>query len=184
MRCAALTTPIMINLLPPEEKTEIRLIKRTKTVLVLGILLTICLTSFWMVLKIAQIRIQEKTEVQNSLIKFEQNKSFQLEEIKSKIKEINDVILRINKFYKQQIAVFDVLSKTSKMLGSDVFLKTFNFDNSKKTVSFSGTIKKLASLNKMREDFYNSQEFLNMDFSIGTYVPYQDIEFKVTFSLP
>lgn len=130
----------------------------------------------------AEIYVVSRAEVQSSFSIAQGNKLDQLNKIKEKTAQINETFSKINKIYHSQIVVSDILINLSKLLGGDSSLKSFHFDKSKNAATVSGTIRNLTSLNKLREDFYNNQNFSNADFTIGTYAPYQPIEFSITFS--
>lgn len=130
----------------------------------------------------AEIYVVGRAEIQSSFSIAQESKSEQLNKIKEKTAQINETFARINKIYNSQIVVSNILIDLSKLLGFDSSLKSFYFDKNKNVVTISGTIRNLTSLNKLREDFYNSRNFSKADFTIGTYAPYQPIEFSITFS--
>lgn len=173
----------MINLLPPKEKQELVNDQKIKILFTIAVLTTFCLIFLWLSFKITEIYIVSQAEIQNYFLISQAKKIEQLNKIKEKTFQINDTFAKINKIYNSQILVSSALVNLSHLLGNDSSLKSFSFDKSKNTVMVSGTIKNLASLNKLREDFYNSRNFSNVNFTIGTYTPYQPIEFSISFSI-
>lgn len=172
----------MINLLPPKEKQELAYAKKTRILINIVVLITFCFISLWLIFKTAEIYVVGQSEIQKSFLTAQENKSEQLNKIKEKTAQINETFAKINKIYNSQIVVSNILIDLSKLLGADSSLKSFYFDKNKNIVTISGKIRNLRSLNKLREDFHNSRNFSNADFTIGTYAPYQPIEFSITFS--
>jgi Tfp pilus assembly protein PilN len=171
----------MINLLPPKEREKVIWEKKLRLVFILGFLAIFCLLTLWLALSAIKIHINSQKEAQIILTEIEKNKSSQLQELRRRIQKINQTLTKINKFYDDQILTSELLERVSNLLPRDVYLETFVFDKSKGEVRFSGTVRTLESLNRLREKLQKEDGFEDIDFSIATYVPSENIDFKVKF---
>jgi Tfp pilus assembly protein PilN len=172
----------MINLLPPQEKQKIIWEKKIKMASIIGILSIFCLLVLWLSFLALQININFQREAERFLAEAEEIKISQINQVKKKIQTINRTLENINKIYKDQVFASEILIKLSSLLPEDAYLENFIFEKKEANqISLIGKVRTLASLNQLREDLRKDPAFSNVQFSISSYVPLKEIEFKAKF---
>jgi hypothetical protein len=171
----------MINLLPPQYKARIREARKIRVAVNIGILIILSLVVFWLSLIIVNSRLELMQDNQIFSVSQEKSKISQLEKIKGGMGKVNTMIAEINKFYAGQIVVSDLLIHLSNILGKEVELDNFSFEKISKKVVMSGTVKSLAGLNELKDVLNNQDDFKVVNLAIPSYVPREDITFKVDF---
>lgn len=171
----------MINLLPPQYKDKIREAKKIRIAFNFGIFVIICLMILWLSFVFINSRIDNMKEVQAFLVVAEKTKIKQLEEIKAKIGTINGMISEINKFYNNQVALSDILIQLSNVLNREAELDNFSFNKTSGQVVISGTVQTLKGLNELKDILNSQSNFRDVNLIIPSYVPKEDITFKVDF---
>ena len=182
----------MINLLPPEEKNNLREEKKLKLILVLGISLLAFLISFSLILFAIQIFISNQMEVQKSFLeqKEKESQSSQIKELKKIMNDSNDKISKLNLFYQQQPSFTFLLEKISETLPPEVYLTNILLTIQKEkdgkeflNCNLSGFSPTSDALLQFRENLKNEPNFKEVSFPPSNWLATTDINFSVNFKI-
>lgn len=181
----------MINLLPPQQKEEIREEEKLKMILIFGILLLSLSISFCLILSLVKISIS--TQIETKKISFNQEeKEFQGtkdQELEEKIKSLNATLLKLDAFYGRQFDLTQTLEEISGLLPSDAYLTNLSFNpirdggKLRARIFLSGFAKSREILLSFRENLENDKNFSEIDFPPENWVKPADINFSVNFKV-
>lgn len=171
----------MINLLPPQEKRRLYWERQLKIVVIIEVLIISCLLVLWLSFLAVKINIKTQKEIAENALNLEESKVKQINEIKNEIKDINQTFRKVNQIYENQVLVSDILFEIMKLLPQDAYLESFVFENKK--IQIIGKIQSLESLNQLKEKLKREESFKDVEFSIGSYVPGKEIEFRTKITL-
>jgi len=179
----------MINLLPLQQKEEIRKEGKLRMILILGVIFIASLVSFSLILLSIKISISAQIETQKIIFdqkekEFQANENQQLEE---KIKDFNITFSKLDTFYKKQFDLVQTLETISKLLPQGAYLTNLNFapiregGEFRAQISLSGFSESREILLSFRENLENEKSFSEIDFPPENWVKLTNINFLVNF---
>mgnify|MGYP001578301616 CR=1 FL=1 len=120
------------NLLPPNQKEEIKNISLRKKISLVLVLFGINLCILTAVIVGFRLYISEKnTEIDKKISALEQQiKEPQFESLKKQIDTANQNLYKISNTKREQVSLVDVLEKISSLLPVNAYLQYFSFQNS------------------------------------------------------
>ncbi|HDL75140.1 MAG TPA: hypothetical protein ENH06_02065 [bacterium] len=180
----------MINLLPPKYKEELKLEERLKILLILSILFFSFLISLTLILFSIHIYIQGEIEAQKIIIKNqeEQSEIFENQKIEQEISLINETILNLNSFYKNQFNFTKTLEKISKNILPGIYLTNISInpiikENGTLQVSISGFAPFRETLFKFKKNLEKVPEFKELYFPPSNWIDPVNINFNISFKI-
>lgn len=178
----------MINLLPPQEKKELVKEEKYRLVLILGILSLFFLIFLFLVLLAVKINISGVAKIQRTLIESEEIKFMGAEakDLEKEIKLINQNLLKLNTFYKNQPNFASLLEKISATLPEKTYLNTLSLtpvpkEERKFLVSLGGYSPDRELLFEFKKRLEAKAEFEEIYFPLSNWVKLKDINFSATF---
>ena len=182
----------MINLLPPQTKTELKLEERWKLVMLLGLLFLLFLVCLSLIL--ISINIYISGEVASEKILLEQReKEFrtpQTQALQKNLTTFNQTLSQLDAFYQSQFNISDVLEKISKVLPPGTYLtnlsctpQALNKDGWKTACSLSGFCPSRETLLDFKTNLEKEKSFGEISFPPASWVKPTDINFSVTFKV-
>lgn len=175
----------MINLLPPEQKEELREEERFKLVLILGIVILAFLVSLTLILFLIKISLLADLETQK--IYFEQRKK-ELEnprilELEAKIKNYNLTLSKLETFYQGQIDLSSILEKISQTLPPATYLTNLSFNPQTSQFSLAGFSPSWEILFQIKEKLDKIEDFREVNFPLSNWLKATDINFSINFKI-
>lgn len=175
----------MINLLPIQKKEELDSIKKIKILSILGFLLLISMV--FLVVLFFSIEIYLTSENQNQ--KFLVDNAISLssdpkhKELENKITESNDIIKKLDDFYKKQIEVSDAIEKITNIMPDNVSLVSISYNEKNFEISLHGKAKTRDDFLAFKKMLEEQPEIKNLNSPISNILKSVDVEFSLTFSL-
>jgi len=175
----------MINLLPSNEKEELRQEEIFKLVLILGIVILAILTSLTLVLFSIKISLLTELETQKFYLeeKEKELKSPRLAGLEEKIKALNLTLAKLSSFYQGKTYLTEILEEISQTLPEKTYLTSLNFNAEFSQFSLSGFSPDRATLLQFKENLEREKKFTNIYFSPASWLEPKDINFSVNFSI-
>ncbi len=175
----------MINLLPPEQKEELRQEENFKIILILGILCFSLLVSSALILFSIKTSILGMLEVQKIYLeeKEKELKSAEIQELEEKIKELNQSLLKLDSFYQEEIGLAGILEKFSKTLPKNTYLTNINFNSVSSQFSLSGFCPNRETLLQFKKNLEKEEKLKEVYFPPTNWVSPTDINFSITFKI-
>jgi len=175
----------MINLLPPEQKQELREEQGLKLVLILGIVILAFLISLTLIL--FSIKTSLSADLESQKIYFEQREkeleSPKIQELEGKIKNYNLTLSQLKSFYQGQLDLTSILEKISKTLPERTYLTTLNFDSQISQISLSGFSPNREELLQFKKNLEKTEGLKEIYFPPANWLKPTDIDFSVNFKL-
>ena len=177
----------LINLLPEREKKELFLEKTKKLVIILGNIFLVTLTC--LILLLFTIQIYINGEVKSEIIILEQTKKTyektEAQNLQNEIKKHNRDLLRLNKFYKDQLYPSDVLEKLSEIIPQEIYFTNLSFKKEGNTIkaTISGFSKTRERLTFFRKELEGKNIFKNINFSQESWIKPVNADFHLTFEI-
>lgn len=174
----------MINLLPSEQKEELKQEENFKIVLILGILFLSLLFSLILILFSIKTSILGEFEVQKIYLEEREKelKSAEIQELEEKIKELNQSLLELDSFYQGEIGLTGILEKISKTIPKNTYLTNINFNSVFSQFSLSGFCLNRETLLELKKNL-EKEKFKEIYFPPTNWVTPNDINFSVTFKI-
>lgn len=172
----------MINLLPLEQIEELKQEENLKQVLIWGILILFFLVSLFLILLSIKFFLSGNLEAQKIFLK-EKGSSLNLESEKE-IKNLNELLLKMNSFYQEKIDLVPIIEEVSETLPSGIYLTNLNINPiSKKEIEVS-----LSGFCPQRETLLGFITILKEKFSDVSFPPENllkliDINFSINFKI-
>ena len=175
----------MINLLPPQYKSELIQEEKYKLSLILGIIFLIFLISLILILFAIEIYLTSQVEVQKILIDFgkEQLKTPEITEFKEKITLANQNLLKLDTFYQGQFNLTEILEKVSETLPSGAYLNNLFYQKENSQIRLSGFASNRETLFEFKQNLDKEEGFTEVDFPASNWLKPVGIEFNVSFKL-
>ncbi len=175
----------MINLLPPEQKEELREEENLKLVLILGIVILAFLISLSLLL--FSIKTSLLADLESQKIYLEQKekelKSPLIQELEMKIKDYNLILSKLETFYQGQTDLTSILEKISKTLPEGTHLTTLNFNPQIFQISLTGFSSNREILLQFKENLEKTEGLKEIYFPPANWVQATDINFSVNFKI-
>lgn len=175
----------MINLLPPQFKTELMREEKWKLVLILGMLFFFFLISFILILFAVKIYIQGQVEFLKILAVSEE-RFLQEGENKllfEKISLVNQSLSKLNNFYKNQMNSTSLFEKISETLPPGIYLTDFSWQKEDFKISLSGKAKNREALFEFKNNLENQKDFKEINLPLESWRKPRDIDFRATFQI-
>jgi len=180
----------MINLLPPQQKEELRNYKVKRIAIALAFAGTVFLLSFVLVLLTLSIHLQGEVDYQSSVLEAKRGKSRtdKIESIQDEFRVYNKRIDKIQSFYKQQDYPSEFLKELESTLPSSVYLTSLSYEkvsegDYKARVSFSGYCPDRNTLFELKNRMDEKERWENLKLPPSNWVEPADINFNVSFEI-
>ena len=178
----------MINLLPPEEKQNLSENKQLKIVLILGLVIFVFFVSLALIFASIGVSISSKVAAQKILLgqKEQEFKAADTQNLKNKITQINQNLLKLDSFYRQKPSFTDFLEKISNFLPGGIYLNSISINPVKKEnnlfqVYLSGQALSVEEVIELNENLKKDEKISQIYFPGETWLEKQNFSFSVTF---
>ena len=181
----------MINLLPPEEKEKLILDMKKKILTVILFLFLFFLICFILIL--LSVRIYQQGQIESQKIIFQETEKTmvktQNQDLMDKIKNFNDVFVKIDNFYRQKIYFSGILGKISQIIPKEAYLTEIrlNFgvgENSDIEALLSGFIPDREMLFSLKKTLEQESFIKDVYFPPVNWIDPIDISFFINFKIP
>ena len=175
----------MINLLPPEQKGELRQEEKLKLVLILGIIVLAFLISFTLILFSIKTSFSADLEIQK--IYFEQREkeleSPEIRELEGKIKNYNLTLSKLETFYQGQPDLTSILEEISQTLPQGTYLTSLNFNPQIPQFTLTGFSPNREKLLQFKENLEKTEDLKEIYFPPANWLQVTDINFSINFKI-
>lgn len=179
----------MINLLPPQQKKELKEEKSFKLTLIIGVLLSVFLV--YLCLTLFSIKVYVSGEVRAEEILFSQKEKEintpQAQTLQKNLISFNQTLSRLYNFYENQILFSDILKKISETLPNGVSLTSISISpvllagDWKMGCDLTGFSSTRETLLLLKENLEKEKSFGEISFPPTNWVKPTDINFTVNF---
>jgi len=175
----------MINLLPPEQKEELKQEENLKLILILGIVTLAFWVSLALILFSIKTSLLADLKAQEIYIEQEQEEleKPEMQELRAKIKGYNLILSELETFYRDQPDLTSILEKVSSVLSEEIYLTNFKFDLSTSQVSLTGFSPNDEILLQFKEKLEKTEGFKEIIFPPDTWFQDTNINFLVSFKI-
>ena len=177
----------MINLLPSQEKEELKKEEQFKVILILGIVAIASLISFSLVL--ASINIFLSGEVESQKIIYVQRekelKNPEIQTFQANLTDFNKKISQLNYFYQNQVEFTKILEKISGTIPPEISALSLSLSLEEKTIkcSLSGFSPDREILIQFRDTLEKEEGFTEVYIPPASWTKPKDISFTVNFNI-
>jgi len=183
----------MINLLPQQQKDELKEEESFKLVLILEIVVLAFLISLFLILFSIKILIEGQLDAQKFFLeqKQKQTENMQLQSFTERIKSLNSTLAKFNAFYQEELDLVKISEIVTDTLPPGIYLTSLNFNRSTDSEKneYSGKIS-LTGHSPARQDLIDLKKKLEAEEKFGeVYFPPEnwvepvDINFNVSFKI-
>lgn len=180
----------MINLLPPERKAEFIEEDKWKLLLILGIIISVSLVCFALILFSIKIYISGQVSSYGIISDTEEKefKSSAIYSLGEKVGAANAIISNVNDFYQKQVDFIEVFYKISGALPAGVYLRNISFNplaekNYKFQISISGYSPDRETLLKLKDNLEKEEFFKELYFPPSNWVTPSAIDFNLILKI-
>ena len=177
----------MINLLPSQEKEELRKEEQFKVILILGIIIIASLVYFSLIL--CSINIFLSGELKSQEIIYTQRekelKNPQIQAFQTNLADFNKKISQLDSFYQDQFAFTEILEKISGMIPPEISFLSLSLSLKEKTAecSFSGFSPSRDILVQFKDILEKEESFTEIYFPPTCWIKPEDINFTINFNI-
>lgn len=180
----------MINLLPPQEKSELLMEKNKKLIVVLGCLILISLVYLSLILSALKYYILENITYQKTILesneKKYQTKDFM--DIKTQIQKYNASLGKVSNFYSKEIYLSNAIEEITLIPRPDgVVFDSITLSkkptDTKIKVTISGTSKTRDNLLLFKNNIESNKKMENINFPPNNWIKPSDISFYMTLEI-
>lgn len=178
----------MINLLPPDQKKELRLLENFKIALSLEILLGISL--IFIVLIFLSINFFISGEAKTKKILYEQRQeeleTFQMQNLQNNLITFNNTLSSLSFFYRSQTDSVEIIEKIVETIPDRILLNNLSMSpNLKNSISFnlSGFAENRDFLLEFKNNLEKEELFSEVFFPPSSFLKPVNIIFSVTFKI-
>ncbi len=179
-----------VNLLPPEEKRILAKEKIFKLVLILAALILFILASFSLMLLSINFYISGQTKTQEILVDLEEeSQDSEAGDLAEEINRINNNLVQLNSFYRNQPRFYEVFNQISKVLPDQIYLTNASVvlkaeeENEILNCSLTGYSPNRETLFSLKKNLEDNGVFKEIDFPPSNWVKAKDINFSVSFKI-
>lgn len=179
----------MLNLLPQQQREELKEEENFKLTLILGIVTLASLICFALILFSIKISIGGQLSYQKIFLEQKKAESSQLQNLEEKMKSLNSILKELNSFYQNEVNLVEVSRLISGFLPREVYLTTLHFNKAAglEKEKYSGEVF-LAGFAPSRETLTVfkknlEKEFKEVYFPPENWVKPTDISFTATFKV-
>jgi len=182
----------MINLLPPQQKEELREEENLKLILILGIVFVGFLISLFLILSFIKIYLSNSLVVQKLFLEEKEKEASLNKDFEEKIKSYNQNLLKLGSFYENQLNLTEVFEKISQILPSGTYLTDFSFNLVQEAekkgkglpqISLTGFCPSREILMEFKESLEKEEKFKDVSFPPENWVRPNDINFRAIFQI-
>lgn len=175
----------MINLLPPQQKKELKREEKWKLTSIFGIILLFSLLFFSLALFFIQTYISSELETWKIIFEIEEKKfkTSKIQDFQKKIVVLNQNLSKLDSFYQEQIDLTEILEKISQTLPSEVYLNNLSWQKETSQVVLSGFAPKREDLFTLRKNLEKEKDFEEIYFPSSNWIKPKDIDFYVAFKI-
>jgi len=177
----------LINLLPDNQKKEIRQEEKLKIVSILGLILIAYLLSLGLLLFLVKGFLDADLEIQKI---YYNDKKASLESLKGLEEEtasVNTKILKLKNFYSGQTDYTEIFNKLYPKIPADVYLSSISFlsKNDKGiSISMQGSSDTREGLNLLKTNLEGAEEdFSDVFFPPESWIKKNNINFSISFNI-
>ncbi len=181
----------MINLLPQQQKNELKQEESLKLVLILGIVILAFLISLFLILFSIKVSIEGQIAVQRVFFEQKQTENVQLQNLTERIKSLNSALSKLNAFYQEELDLVEISNTITDTFPSGIYLTTLNFNRSVSLekdkypgniflAGYSPTRQSLIDLKKYLE---KEERFKEVYFPPENWVEPVDVNFTANFKV-
>lgn len=179
----------MINLLPPENKKELRREENFKTTIIVGILVMVSLVCFSLILLSIKEFIAGEIKVQQILTSQKEAElaTPQMQVLQENLTSFNKELSDLKSFYEKQFSYSLALERISSAIPSGIYLTNLSLSPSPKERQFSCNISGFSpdrdKLIELKERLEKESYFKEVVFPTTNWVKAADISFTASFKL-
>jgi Tfp pilus assembly protein PilN len=177
----------MINLLPDNQKNELRQEENLKLVLILGLVLIFYLLSLGLLLFLVRGFLSTDLDVQKTYFNQKTTRLEALKGLKDETSSANSNFLKLKIFYDSQINYADIFNKLYPALPPGINLYSINFLSEKEktaVISLQGFSKTREELSSFKSNLESDKEFFSdINFPPESWIKKNDITFTITFNV-
>lgn len=177
----------MINLLPQQQKEEIKKEKNLRLVLILGVLILVSLVCLYLILLTITIFVSTGAEVQKILYQERETelKTPHVQDLQKNLNTINKTLTQLDSFYQDQVNSTEVLERISSTLPAGVFLTnlSLNFQSEKGICNLAGFSPTRDLLLELKANLETEKDFDEVYFPPTNWVQPNDINFTLNFKV-
>ena len=177
----------MINLLPPQEREDLKKEEQYKIVLILGMIVFVCLIYFSLILYSINIFLFGEAESQKIVYtqREKELKNPQIQAFQTNLAEFNKKVSQLNSFYQNQISFTGMLGKISATIPPEISLISLSLSLEEKAVkcSFSGFSPDRETLVKFKDILEKEEGFTEIYFPPTCWTKPKDINFTINFNI-
>lgn len=173
----------MINLLPPEQKKELKERESQKIVLILGFLGFLFFLSLTFGLAIIKFYLSGEIIAQKTIEEVIQKElvSKENENAKKEIIKFNKDVTRILSFLKEKIFLSEVLKKITIILPNELYLDSISFQKDDNLFTITGFAKTRDALILFKNELEKEKSFSEVNFPPTNWVRANEFNFFLTF---
>lgn len=179
----------MINLLPIKEKQKLLLEKKTKLVIIFGIVILVSLVCLILILLSIKFYILAETDSQKVILEQTQknNQTQEFISLNNTIKKYNKTLAQLDSFYKKEIYFGQTLDTiTNVPTPQGLYLTNFSLnrnDAGNVQASVSGVSSTRDNLLIFQQNIEQDKEIKNPYFSPESWISPKDVNFSLTFEI-
>jgi len=179
----------MINLLPPEEKQNIFLLKKEKLTIIWGIIILVFLFCLGLILLSIRFRILAETNYQKNALEQakKENQTRDFISLNNVIQKYNKELAQLDSFYKKEIYFHNTLSTIMNVPSpKGLYLMNFSLSRGKTgavQVNISGIADTRDNLLDFKKNIEENKEIKNIYFSPESWVSPKNVNFSLTFEI-
>jgi len=172
-----------LNLLPPQDQSNITLERITKRIsnlfawILISLLVVLVLLLGTKAYLAAQLSsVSDRVAMQQQIVSQEENK-----ELKNRLDRLNSHLKNLVTFDAYQAEWSAALIEFAKVLPRNVSLDTFLADRTTGQIRITGFAKSRESVLELRENLLDSDYFTNVNFPLSNLIRPNDVNFHYTF---
>lgn len=179
---------MMINLLPPEEKTSLSLEEKKRLIIIIWLLFLFFILCWAFILFSIKFYLQGQVEYQEIILEETEKRIGQSEvqDLWEKFDSFNSQLVQLNSFYQQKVYFSEALEKISEILPPEAYLTNISVTKKETEllqVSLSGFIPTREDLFKFKKNLEKEETIQEVSFPSSNWLEPVDIDFFVTFDL-
>ena len=172
---------ILISLLPPAEKEEIKNLRRVGVIMKIGFS-AICAMGVFVVflfftMKVIQI---QQDVVTNEISRFEQSPSYgEVKNAQESLREYSKTASKVKSALSNQKQRWEVISEINQIIPNDIKMVEFSVDEEDELI-LKGVAYTREALLKLKEGLEGSDRISKVESPISNFVADKDVEFEFT----
>lgn len=173
----------MINLLPPQYKEELKREENFNLVFVLEILFLAFSISLALILFSIRIHLAGLIEEQKIFYDSKNKELSQIKSVEAELNSINEKLVKVDSFYKEQFELPDFLERISKLLPPGIYLNSFSYEKQEKKINLSGFSPTVEFLLDFKDNLESQEDFKEVVFPPTVWLQLKNIDFNTSFKI-